>query len=285
MATKPWPPLAEGVDLPRPLQLIATDMDGTLTRAGKFTADLLQALEQLQRLGLPVVIVTGRSAGWVSGLVHYLPVAGAIAENGGVYLAAGQPPEILTAGLDLDHHRAQLSQAFSQLQAQWPQLQPSEDNPFRLTDWTFPVGGLGWEELAALQQTCQQWGWGFTYSTVQAHLFPLGQTKAGALLQVLGRYFPTLTREGVLTVGDSPNDESLFDRRYFPYSLGVANIQHYWTQLRYHPTWVSQAPELDGFLELVVFAVATSQGPETSWNTPPAEASIDQPCPEGFGQG
>lgn len=275
MATKPWPSLAEGTDLPRPLQLIATDMDGTLTRAGKFTADLLQALEQLQRLGLPVVIVTGRSAGWVGGLVHYLPVVGAIAENGGAYLAAGQPPEILTPGLELDYHRAQLSQVFSQLQARWPQLQPSEDNPFRLTDWTFPVGGLSWDDLTALQRICQQWGWGFTYSTVQAHLFPPGQTKAQALQQVLERYFPTLTREGVLTVGDSPNDESLFDRRYFPHSLGVANIQHYWSQLRHHPTWVSQAPELDGFLELVALALATGEGAEASRNSRPAQALMD----------
>ncbi|MEB3312615.1 MAG: HAD family hydrolase [Cyanobacteriota bacterium] len=258
MATKPWPPLAEVTDLPRPLQLIATDMDGTLTRAGKLTADLLRALEQLQRLGLPVVIVTGRSAGWVGGLVHYLPVAGAIAENGGVYLAAGRAPEILTPGLDLDHHRTQLSQVFSQLQAQWPQLQPSEDNPFRLTDWTFPVGELSREDLTALQHTCQDWGWGFTYSTVQGHLFPPGQSKAQALQQVLGRYFPTLTREGILTVGDSPNDESLFDRRFFPHSWGVANIQHYWSQLHHHPTWVSQAAELDGFLEIVALHLTAS---------------------------
>jgi hydroxymethylpyrimidine pyrophosphatase-like HAD family hydrolase len=250
--------LAEGADLPCPLQLIATDMDGTLTRAGKFTADLLQALDQLQRLGLPVVIVTGRSAGWVGGLVHYLPVAGAIAENGGVYLAAGQPAEILTPGLEPVHHRTQLAQLFKDLQGRWPQLQPSEDNPFRLTDWTFPLGELGWDDLTALQHSCEQRGWGFTYSTVQGHLFPAGQTKARGLQRVLERYFPSLTREGVLTVGDSPNDESLFDRRCFPHSLGVANIRHYWSQLRHHPTWVSQAAEVDGFLEIVALHLTAS---------------------------
>jgi hypothetical protein len=90
---------------------------------------------------------------------------------------------------------------------------------------------------------------------VQGHLFPAGQTKARGLQRVLERYFPSLTREGVLTVGDSPNDESLFDPRHFPHSLGVANIQHYESQLRHHPTWVSQAPELDGFLELVALAI------------------------------
>lgn len=60
-------------------------MDGTLTRLGKFTADLLQVLEDLQAAGISVLIVTGHSAGWVSGLVSYLPVQGAIAENGGLF--------------------------------------------------------------------------------------------------------------------------------------------------------------------------------------------------------
>src|SRR5919202_4841916 len=70
------------------IRLIATDMDGTLTQHGKFTANLLRAFERLIAVDIPVLIVTGRSAGWVSGLVSYLPVAGAIAENGGLFYPA-----------------------------------------------------------------------------------------------------------------------------------------------------------------------------------------------------
>jgi len=51
------------------LRLIATDMDGTLTQQGKFTAKLLQSLEELRAADIPVLIVTGRSGGWVSGLL------------------------------------------------------------------------------------------------------------------------------------------------------------------------------------------------------------------------
>ncbi len=74
---------------PHNFTLIATDMDGTLTQRGKFTPALLQALDDLAAIGTKVLIVTGRSAGWVSGLVSYLPVAGAIAENGGLFYLAG----------------------------------------------------------------------------------------------------------------------------------------------------------------------------------------------------
>ncbi|MEM1394587.1 MAG: HAD hydrolase family protein, partial [Cyanobacteria bacterium P01_H01_bin.150] len=63
------------------IRLVATDMDGTLTTKGRFTNTLLQALQDLAAADIKIIIVTGRSAGWVSGLAYYLPVVGAIAEN------------------------------------------------------------------------------------------------------------------------------------------------------------------------------------------------------------
>ncbi len=161
------------------IKLVATDMDGTLTRQGKFTQDLLNGLERLRQANIAVVMVTGRSAGWVQGLAHYLPIAGAMAENGGVYIAgADAGAECLTPLPDVPTHRQQLSALFERLQQQWPQLQPSSDNLFRLTDWTFDVAGLTQADLDRLQQASQANGWGFTYSTVQCHLYKPGQSKA-----------------------------------------------------------------------------------------------------------
>jgi hypothetical protein len=77
------------------LKLIATDMDGTLTQRGKFSPALIQAFENLAEANIQVLIVTGRSAGWVSGLVNYLPIAGAIAENGGLFYQAGNEEAIV----------------------------------------------------------------------------------------------------------------------------------------------------------------------------------------------
>lgn len=237
---------------PGPRPLIATDMDGTLTRQGHFSHDLLRGLERLQAAGFAVMIVTGRSAGWVQGLAHYLPVVGAMAENGGVYLAgAGANPDPLVQLPDWPSHRQQLAQLFAQLQARWPTLAESNDNGFRLTDWTFDITGLSPADLGAMAALCQTQGWDFTYSTVQCHCFRPGQSKAQGLKQVLQRYFPQISPAQVVTVGDSPNDASLFDPALFPCSVGVANVKHYWDQLPHHPAYVTQAPEVDGFLELV----------------------------------
>jgi HAD superfamily hydrolase (TIGR01484 family) len=233
------------------LRLIATDMDGTLTTQGKFTAELLHALEDLIAVDIPVLIVTGRSAGWVSGLATYLPVIGAIAENGGLfYPAQSDRPVTLTPILDVVTHRQQLEVVYQHLKSEFPDIQESTDNSFRLTDWTFDNRDLTLAQLERMDALCSSLGWGFTYSSVQCHIKPASQDKATGLMQVLSDYFPHYGPKQVLTVGDSPNDASLFNPQVFPLSVGVANVLDYASQLIYKPAYVTTAIEGEGFCEL-----------------------------------
>lgn len=232
------------------VRLIATDMDGTLTHQGKFTATLLQALQELAIANIPVLIVTGRSAGWVNGLVSYLPVVGAIAENGGIAYFQPDISEMIVPISNLIEHRQKLAQTFADLQTHFPHLEESSDNRFRLTDWTFDIQKLTETDLQFLSDRCQVQGWSFTYSTVQCHIKTLHQDKAIALTHVLQRYFPHLQPDQVLTVGDSPNDESLFNGDRFPLSVGVANVLHYRDRLIHQPAYVTHAAEAEGFCEV-----------------------------------
>jgi HAD superfamily hydrolase (TIGR01484 family) len=244
------------------IRLIATDMDGTLTRRGKFTSALLQTLEDLAAANIKVLIVTGRSAGWVSGLSAMMPVAGAMAENGGLYFPPeNQKPVVLTPITDLAKHRQYLAMVFEKLQTQFPQIQESADNRFRITDWTFDVAGLSQDQLQILDNLCQQMGWGFTYSNVQCHIKPQGQDKAVGLLQVLREYLPDYSPEEIVTVGDSPNDESLFDRHYFPISVGVANVREYLDKLQHQPVYITTAAEGEGFCELSSYILQSLHTP------------------------
>ena len=118
--------------------------------------------------------------------------------------------------------------------------------------------GLSTDELQTLSHLCQQMNWGFTYSNVQCHIKPLEQDKARGLLQVLREDFPQYTKEQVVTVGDSPNDESLFDRRCFPISVGVANVLQYANQLQHQPAYVTSAAEGEGFCELARFLLQST---------------------------
>ncbi len=232
------------------IRLIASDMDGTLTQSEKFNYELLQTLERLKKAKIDVLIVTGRSAGWVQAIATYLPVVGAISENGGLFYWHQDPQPNFMADLNIDRHRQQLLTIFQLLLKDIPHLIESADNRFRLTDWTFDVAGLTPTEIAKIDRICQSAGYGFTYSTVQCHIKPLEQNKAIALNKVIAQHFPHLKPEEIVTIGDSPNDESLFNPRQFPVSVGVANILQYCDRLNYLPAYVTNQPEVAGFCEL-----------------------------------
>jgi hypothetical protein len=249
------PHFAEILDKTRldTIKLIATDLDGTLTEMGELTPALLQGLTTLRQSGLPLLIVTGRSAGWVNGLAAYLPIQGAIAENGGLFFPHDPNHKgiLLTPIPQRDQHRRQLAAMFAQLQTSFPQIQTTADNAFRVTDWTFENPGFSAEMLVQMEQRCTQSGWGFTYSTVQCHIKPQDQTKQTGLLAVLNHHLEqTYTPQQVITIGDSPNDADLFNPNVFPHTVGVANIIPYLAQMKYQPAMVTHESEQQGFLEL-----------------------------------
>jgi HAD superfamily hydrolase (TIGR01484 family) len=242
------------------IRLVATDIDGTLTQDGKFTPELMTQSARLRAAKIDVLLVTGRSAGWVSGLSNYLPVAGAIGENGGCYVAGGRECQILPPLeiADLDRHRQALARCFRNLQQDYPHLKISSDNRFRLTDLTFDLDRLTAEDLENIYRRCRGWGWDFTYSTIQCHIKLPSHSKAMGIKSIVDRHFPDLTADRILTVGDSPNDGSMFDRSCFPHSVGVANITHYRDRMAHLPAYITEFPEVAGFGEIVDRLVAST---------------------------
>jgi hydroxymethylpyrimidine pyrophosphatase-like HAD family hydrolase len=49
-------------------------------------------------------------------------------------------------------------------------------------------------------------------------------------------------------VGDSPNDEAMFER--FPVAVGVANLADFASRLRVWPAWLTDEPRGVGFAQL-----------------------------------
>ena len=233
------------------IRLIVTDMDGTLTQEEKFDAKLFHILRRLAAARIDVLITTGRSAGWVQAIATYLPVAGAIAENGGLLYWNHHPqPQLISEIDNIAQHRQKLQRVFQLLQDKFPQIQESVDNQFRLSDWTFDVENLNRAELEQINLFCQSEGYGFTYSTIQCHIKPTYQDKAYGLSKVIPEYFPTIKPTEMITIGDSPNDESMFNQAQFPLSVGVANVLQYCDHLQYLPAHITSKSEGEGFCEL-----------------------------------
>jgi hypothetical protein len=62
----------------------------------------------------------------------------------------------------------------------------------------------------------------------------------------------------VLTIGDSPYDEAMFNPALFPISFGVANVRHYQDKMLHLPKYVTYASEFTGFQELALLLLQNS---------------------------
>jgi len=235
--------------------LVASDIDGTLTQGRYLSPEAIRQLHKMHEYGLQVLLVTGRSAGWGHALAGYLPVAGVIAENGGVFISAGahDPPRVLLPRADCEDLRIRLRECFRKIKEVFPAVQETGDNCFRMSDWTFEVAGRTQRELQQIGELCKQEGWAFTFSTIHCHIMDNRLDKAKGIVMGIKSLENTkaISLDKVVTIGDSPNDSPMFNPQIFPCSVGVRNIGAYLEMMEYKPKYISRYSEADGFISLV----------------------------------
>ena len=61
-------------------------------------------------------------------------------------------------------------------------------------------------------------------------------------------------RQDVIFVGDSPNDEPMFE--YFPNAVGVANVLAFEDRLSFKPAWITRGKGGIGFAQLAKILVS-----------------------------
>ncbi|MHC4660075.1 MAG: HAD family hydrolase [Planctomycetota bacterium] len=247
-------------DIPREtlgkVRVIASDVDDTLTRGGEIPSTVFAAIEKLRDAGIDTLLVTGRSYGWGLAEKLYFPVAGVIAENGGVWI---RDPRKMSEiyfheGKSLEDFleiRKRMRKCFLEIVAAFPGTVESPGNVTHITDFVFPTRpGV---DYGATYGIAEKYGFDMFISSVAGHITIPGISKGTMLEHALREQyqvdsFPT---DKVLTIGDSTNDAGLFDRALFKLTVGVANIKDYLPALGENaPTYITKKPAADGFLEV-----------------------------------
>ena len=238
---------------------IFTDIDDTLTTAGKLPAAVYAALERLRDAGFAIVPVTGRSAGWAHMVLHHWPVEAVVAESGGLclYRDAGGIPRWLYHDdpQRITQDRERIGEVAQQVLAQIPELALADDNAFRLVDFaldhseTVPaVSGERIEEAIAMFRTKGLQArassvhinvWRGDFDKAPMSLRYLQEVRAASLPEEIARW---------VFIGDAPNDASMFAG--FPCSVGVANLAPLAHRLPVVPRYLTAASHGEGFIEL-----------------------------------
>lgn len=233
--------------------VLFSDVDDTLTWDGQLPALTYAALHKLREAKIAVVPVTGGCAGWCDCLIKTWPIDTIIGENGALYMEKDENNIVHTHYLKdqsrIEGDLIRLKQVGAALQQRFPAIGFTQDQPFRLTDIAFDIG----QTVSVPEDTAREattWlvneGLQARLSSIHINVWLGDHSKATAAMAWLSQQH--IAMEDCLFVGDSPNDESMFEQ--FPVSVGVANIGRFVDQMKYLPTFVTKSAGGFGFVEL-----------------------------------
>jgi len=226
-----------------------------LTTRGKLLPSTYRALAELDFAGIPVVVVTGRPAGWGDALFRLWPVRAVVAENGGVLFLPGR--KVLAVARGLAGARRRMQYAAAAAACRIPGARLARDTPYTevnlAMDWNEDVH-LGEPAARALERLLRARGYSAVRSSVHVNFWPPGFDKLTACRRVAADVFGSEDLSEYVYVGDALNDEPLFSG--FPRSVGVANVRAVWDELRAKPSRVTRRAEGRGFEEVAAAVLA-----------------------------
>jgi hypothetical protein len=244
-------------ELRGPVRALFSDVDGTMTTGERIEATTYAALERLGDAGVPVIMVTGRPAGFGQAFMKMTPVLACVAENGGVTFVRdgrklhkqyGVPPA------SLPEWRRRMNDVAVDVMQKVPGARLSSDSRYREVDLA-----IDWNEEVSLTrddaETCvaliRKAGLSAVRSSVHVNFGPPHFDKLSACMNIVRQVLHGDANDlsAYVYVGDALNDAPMFGG--FPTSVGVANIKTWWDELAFRPSFLTERAEGAGLRELV----------------------------------
>lgn len=239
------------------VRALFSDLDGTLTSQGVVDSKTYTALEELGDAGVPVVLVTGRPAGWGQCFATLCPMAAVVAENGGVtFVRRGRKLEKIygVPEATLPDWRRRMRAAAVDVMAEVPEARLSPDSRYRevdiAIDWNEEVH-LPREDADRVVELLRKRGFSATRSSVHVNFGPPKFDKLTACKIVIERVLGGDPEDlsPYVFVGDALNDGPMFCG--FDRSVGVANVKRWWDELEHKPKFLTEREEAAGLREVV----------------------------------
>jgi HAD superfamily hydrolase (TIGR01484 family) len=244
-------------ELRGPIRALFSDVDGTMTTGDRIEAATYAALERLGDVGVPVIMVTGRPAGFGHAFMKMTPVLACVSENGGVtFVREGRRVHKVygVPAASLPEWRRRMNDIAVDVMSKVPGARLSSDSRYRevdlAIDWNEEVS-LPKEDAETCVELIRKAGLSAVRSSVHVNFGPPSFDKLSACLDVVRKVLGGDTNDlsPYVYVGDALNDAPMFGG--FPTSVGVANIKAWWDELAFRPSFLAERPEGSGLREVV----------------------------------
>lgn len=249
------------------IKFVLTDIDDTLTENGLLNPIAFQSLYDLHKIGIKIIPVTGRPAGWCELIARQWPVAGVIGENGAFYFNLKNNKMIRYFAIEESlrkQYQLQLQKIQNEILAEVPNARVSSDQFCRLFDLAIDIcediKPLTETEISKILSIFKKHQAVAKKSSIHINGWFGDYDKKTAAVLFLKSEFnlsDDQIQEQVTFIGDSPNDEPMW--AYFKNGVGVANIQPYLHELSHHPKWVTQHNGGSGFVEMAQKIISSYQ--------------------------
>jgi HAD superfamily hydrolase (TIGR01484 family) len=245
----------------RNIVAVLTDIDDTLTEAGRLPAIAYAALEQLHEAGLLVIPVTGRPAGWCDLIARQWPVNAVVGENGAFWFRYDDEARRMHRHFTRPDakrlaDRSQLERTAEKVLRSVPGTAIAADQGYRAVDMAIDfaedVAPLPPEAIDRIVAMFEAAGATAKVSSIHVNAWYGTHDKLTTSLALLRDTFGIdgagADRNRIVFVGDSPNDAPMFG--FFPNAVGVANVNDFANRIPALPSFVTPSRAAHGFAEL-----------------------------------
>ncbi len=243
------------------IQYVLTDIDDTLTINGRLPAVVFTAMERLQKAGIHVIPITGRSAGWCDLIARMWPVDGLVGENGAFYFCYDRRKKKMLRRYwkpytERKKDQLKLEKIKYEILYKIPACQVASDQAYREVDLAIDfcedVTPIPMEDVNEIVRCFTRAGAKAKISSIHVNGW-FGDYNKLAMTRLLFKevFRSDLDRikDQVIFTGDSPNDAPMFD--YFSHSVGMANVLRFKEKMDSKPTWITKSEGGYGFAEMV----------------------------------
>jgi HAD superfamily hydrolase (TIGR01484 family) len=245
---------------------VLTDIDDTLSTAGRLGSDAYRALADLREAGLVVVPITGRPAGWCDHIARMWPVDAVVGENGAFYMhydaaARRLKRRFLDGEVKRAENRARLGVIAQSILRAVPGCALASDQHYRESDLAIDfcedVPALPRADVDRIVALMRAEGMTAKVSSIHVNGWFGDYDKLAMTRTLFAEVFAIdldREREKFAFVGDSPNDAPMF--AFFPNAVGVANVRAWLDHIATPPAYVTTHESGEGFAEVARFLLS-----------------------------
>ncbi|PIE68343.1 MAG: HAD family hydrolase [Deltaproteobacteria bacterium] len=239
------------------IDFLLTDIDDTITTEGQLPAQSLLAMERLAEVGVKVIPITGRPAGWCDHIARMWPVAAVVGENGAFYFSydlhqATMLQVYADNAAQRKKNRERLEQIKKEILATIPGAGVASDQEYRIADLAIDfcedVAPLSEKDIQVILGIFKQHGATAKRSSIHINGWYGTYDKLSMTRTCMNDLFGVdidTENTRVAYTGDSPNDAPMFC--HFIHSVGVANVADY--TMDHLPQWITSSRSAMGFCE------------------------------------